>query len=179
MRGAERIVHVQIAESRERFRERVVVLFLARVEARVLQEQNLAVLELLRRRDRVVAVRALDEHDTRATSARQALGNRGKRILGFGLASLRPPEVREQHDARAASSSASIVGSAARIRVSSVTVPLSSSGTLKSTRTSARFPRTSASVRSRMVRLEIMASELLADGSVADRRRAAPRAARP
>src|SRR2546426_12564060 len=50
-------------------------------------------------------------------------------------------------------SSRRIVGSAARMRVSSATAPASFSGTLKSTRTSTRFPRgsTSSTVRLRKV----------------------------
>src|SRR5256885_3806922 len=52
------------------------------------------------------------------------------------------------------------VGSAARIRVSSATSPFSS-GTLKSTRTRTRFPRTSAS---RMVLLSNAARVLAASG---------------
>src|SRR3989442_10938983 len=50
-------------------------------------------------------------------------------------------------------SSTRIVGSAARMRVSSATAPASFSGTLKSTRTSTRFPRgsTSSTVRLRKV----------------------------
>src|SRR6266550_3045858 len=58
------------------------------------------------------------------------------------------------------SMSALRVGSAARIRVSSATSPFSS-GTLKSTRTRTRFPRTSAS---RMVRLSNAAAVLAASG---------------
>src|SRR2546427_2262045 len=56
--------------------------------------------------------------------------------------------------------SARRVGSAARMRVSSATAPCSS-GTLKSTRTRTRFPRTSAS---RMVRLSKVTRVLAASG---------------
>src|SRR4051812_38551459 len=62
------------------------------------------------------------------------------------------------------SSNALIVGIAARMRVSSVTLP-PSSGTLKSTRTSARLPRSSSSRRSVIVFLFIRG--LQADADVA------------
>src|SRR6476646_3641778 len=60
------------------------------------------------------------------------------------------------------SSRSSSVGIAARMRVSSVTCLSASRGTLKSTRTSARLPRSCSGARSRTVSL-FMALELLAD----------------
>src|SRR5947199_3352709 len=64
-----------------------------------------------------------------------------------------------------------IVGSDARRRVSSVIAPVASCGALRSTRTSARLPRTS---RSRTVAFSIL--EPLSDeaGQVADAARVAP-----
>ena len=53
------------------------------------------------------------------------------------------------------SASSSSVGIAARMRVSSVMWPCSSRGTLKSTRTSARFPRSCSAERSRTVSFAI------------------------
>src|SRR5690606_10095242 len=69
---------------------------------------------------------------------------------GFGLPFGRP-KCESSTTTAPRSSSARMVGMAARIRVSSDTRPSSSSGTLKSTRTRARRPRTSLSLRSAIV----------------------------
>src|SRR6185437_17102285 len=58
-----------------------------------------------------------------------------------------------------------MVGSAARMRVSSVIVPPSSSGTLKSSRTSTRLPRTSTSRTVALSMLEPLSHEV---GQVGD-----------
>jgi hypothetical protein len=41
VRGAERIVHIQVAELRQISRQAIIVLFLAWIEARILDEENL------------------------------------------------------------------------------------------------------------------------------------------
>ncbi len=123
MRRAERVVDVEVAALGELAREAGVVLRLARVEARVLEHVDPVVRQQLvqPRRDR------RDRELARSSSV-------------FG----RPRCEQTRTSARRASSRSSSVGSEARMRVSSATRP-SSSGTLRSARTSTRLPATSAS----------------------------------
>ena len=138
VRGAERVVHVEVAQrARTTWRARVVLL-LAGKEARVLEQQHVAVGERLRRGERGVGVGLGAERHRLAEQLGEPRRDRRERVLRLGLC-LGAAEVREEHDARAALISARSVGIAARMRVSSV-MRVPSSGTLKSTRTSARFP---------------------------------------
>ena len=84
----------------------------------------------------------------RLVSVGEVARHRSQRVLRVRPA-LRSAEVREEHDACASIARGSrSSGSAARIRVSSPTVPSASSGTLKSTRTSARLALINESARS-------------------------------
>src|SRR5690348_16772853 len=99
MRRSERIVDIYISELGERPRQSLVVLLLATEKACVLEEYDApAVPGGL---ERLVGVGALDEGDV---LVRQQLGEAPRDglegVLGLRLP-LRPPEVREQHDARA------------------------------------------------------------------------------
>ena len=124
MRRAERVVDVEVAAVGELAREALVVRRLARVEARVLEHVDALVRQELA----------------------QPRCDRRHRVLRAVLLRLRPAEMRaDAHLGRAAArAGAARVGSEARMRVSSATRP-SSSGTLRSARTSTVFPATSAS----------------------------------
>ena len=110
--------------SRERARQRVVVLLLAAEKARVLEQQRLAGLRARCVAATASSVSVLSTNATGVSAAARAsrVATGCERVLRLGLA-LGPAEVREQHDARAAIEQRSIVGSAARMRVSSVTCP--------------------------------------------------------
>jgi hypothetical protein len=142
VRGAEGIIDVDIGERGKRLRELGVVLFFARLEPEVFQQQDLAVPKRIR--GPVTAFESLTGWPT-SSSSRLATGA----IEYFGL---RCPFGRPRWLARMifapCSRSQEIVGSADVMRVSSVIVS-PSSGTLKSTRTKIRFPLTGAVVTER------------------------------
>ena len=121
MRGAERVVDVEVASVGQLARELRVVLRLARMEARVLENGDA----------RIVHERAQMLFDRL---------QREGRVLPFG----RPRCEQRRSFCTPPSRRSRIVGSAARIRVSSATRPFSS-GTLKSTRARTVLPETSAS----------------------------------
>ena len=147
VRGAERVVDVDVGERGEAARQRRVVLRLARLEADVLEQQHLA-----RRRARAPSAVDLVADDGRArASPRRRVSSRRRAATGAsdssGSRALRAGRgARRGSSVAPRSRSSSIVGSAARMRVSSATCRrASSSGTLKSTRTSTRRPSTSRS----------------------------------
>ena len=167
MRGPERVVDVDVGVGREGRGEGRVVRLLLGVEAEVLEHQDLAGSEALDRVLRADPERVAGDRDVPAQELGQALPDRPQAQAVLDLA-VRPPEVAGQDDRGArAGGAALIVGMAARMRESSVTLP-SASGTLKSTRTKTRLPATSAS---RTVSLSI-------DGQAATGRRAATNAIR-
>ena len=124
MRRAERVVDVEIAAVGELARERLVVLRLARIEARVLEHAHAFVGQQLAQAG-VDRLASSTSPDPRRSSAVRGASRRGS-------------------PARPRSSRSSSVGSDARMRVSSATSP-SSSGTFRSERTSTTLPATSAS----------------------------------
>jgi hypothetical protein len=93
MRRTEGVVHVQITESRERLGEGVVVLFFTRVEPRVLEEQNFAVLELTRGGHGIVALERRDESHRAGRQLAKSLGDGRERILWLGFSAFRPAKV--------------------------------------------------------------------------------------
>ena len=90
VRGAERVVDVEVGERAEALGELGVVLRLARLVADVLEHHDVAVGH---------AVEVRRELDVGAEQARQVLGDRPQRELR--LAVLRPPEVRDEQQLRA------------------------------------------------------------------------------
>ena len=146
MRGAERVVDVDVGEPRQRGRERRVVGRLAGVEAHVLEQQDVAVAPAPPRPARRPRRRSRRTRRPARRAARPgARAPAPARRPGSGAPFGRPRC--EQRITRAPRSrSAAIVGSAARMRVSSLIAP-SCSGTLKSTRQSTRRPATSSASR--------------------------------
>ena len=71
MRGAEGVVHVDSGESGQTLREFRIVGFFARVEAQVLEQQDLSRLQALRRRLRFPSDALLDEPDRTPESFRE------------------------------------------------------------------------------------------------------------
>ena len=128
MRGAERVVDVGVDAVDELRHERRVVALLARIEAQVLEQ--------LDARRQLGEARAHRRPSSTSGRARPSAGRGGWRTTTCAPRSV----------------SHSIVGSAARMRKSSVIVPSSSSGTLKSVRTRTRF-RQVADVASRSSRV--------------------------
>src|SRR5687768_15758123 len=101
MRGAERVVDVQIAQLRQAAREPRVVLLFAAQKAGVLEQNDIA-LAVMRRLDRLVRIRAFDELDaTRRKELLEVHGDSVERVFRFGLA-LRPAEMGQQDHSRAA-----------------------------------------------------------------------------
>ena len=146
MRGAERVVDVQIGQRRELPGERRVVLFLFRMESQVFQQHDAAARAMRLVHDRLRRGRRCNPVRTTpgGPSSSATFGATGFRLY-FGLTC---PFGRPRCDARIAvaplSSAYRIVGTDARMRVSSVTTPFSS-GTLKSTRMNTRRPARSRS----------------------------------
>ena len=79
MRGAEGVVHVDVGERRERGGEVGIVLLLARVEAQVLEQQQLPGAELGDRGGGALADALLAEGDARAEQLGQARRERAQR----------------------------------------------------------------------------------------------------
>ena len=136
--GAEGVVDVEVGERGERLGELRVVLGLARLEADVLEQQHVAGLEPVGHRLDLGADDRRRQLHLGAEQLAEPLADRRHRERRVDLPFGRPRcETRTTRAPRSRSSS--IVGSAARIRVSSATWP-SSSGTLKSARTRTRLP---------------------------------------
>lgn len=95
VRGAERIVDVDVAELRHLLREAVVVLLLALVAAAVFQQHDVARLDL----NAVDPVG--DERHVAAEQLRQTLRDRRERVFRLELAFGRTAEVRRDHHGRA------------------------------------------------------------------------------
>ena len=134
VRGAERVVDVDVGERGVALRELGVVLRLPRLEADVLEHHDVAVGHVVEvGRELHLGLQQLAQARRRRAPARAT--RRGPWAgRGARSSSRRAPRSRSR----------SSVGSAARMRVSSVIRP-SSSGTLKSTRTRTRLPSTSRS----------------------------------
>ena len=145
VRRTERVVDVDVGERGERRGELGVVRLLARLEAHVLEHDDLAVDHAVDGLVRLGADDVVDEDDVAAEQALQHAAHRPQRELRVRLA-LRPAEVADDDDAgavvdevaqrRQRRAHAGVVGDGAR----------RASGTLKSTRTSTRLPRTSTSL---------------------------------
>ena len=141
MRGAERVVDVDVAQRRHLARERVVVLLLALVEAAVLEQHDVA------GRERGVPRRR--RRPSRGSSGTvapeqlgQPLGDRRERILGAPARLRSAGRGATSPSPRAPRASASrMPGTDARMRVSSVMRRASSCGTLRSARMNTRLPR--------------------------------------
>ena len=120
VRSAKSIVDEEIPELCERSRQALIVLLLTAEKARVLEEQQLALLAAFARLLRLVGVRRLDENDfAPGQLARVARRQAGEST--WGPASLwAARDARESPGREPRSSRSSIVGSAARMRVSSV-----------------------------------------------------------
>ena len=101
VRGAERVVDVDVAVRRERARERLVVRFFARVEAQVLEHRDLAVAQIGDDLARAVADGLVGERDVGVEQLGEPRRDRLERELRLGLA-VGTAEVRAEHDARAA-----------------------------------------------------------------------------
>ena len=99
MRGAERIVHVDVAQRRHLAGEALVVLFLALVAAAIFQQDDCAGFERVEPGSAVDPMG--DQRDVAAEQFRQALRDRRERVARFQLAFARPAEVRCHHDLRA------------------------------------------------------------------------------
>ena len=91
VRGAERVVDVEVRQRAEARRQLRVVLRLARLEADVLEHHDVAVGHV---------VEVVRERDLRVEQAGEVLGDRRERELR--LAVLRPAEVRDEQQPRAA-----------------------------------------------------------------------------
>jgi hypothetical protein len=98
---AKGVVHVDVGEGSELLGEGRVVLLLLRVEAQVLEQQDLAVAELRDGRLRLRADRGLAERHRTCERLGQALRYRAKGELRLPLP-LRPPEVRAERHPRPA-----------------------------------------------------------------------------
>src|SRR3954470_7619469 len=96
MRGAERVIHVHIGELGERLRKGRIVLFLACMEAQILEQHDLQRRTVMHTIDRIEG-RATDavscECDWATKQLAEANGDRFQAELGSGLA-LRAAEVR-------------------------------------------------------------------------------------
>jgi hypothetical protein len=100
VRGSEGVVHVHVAQLGHLPGQVDVVLLLAGQEARVLQQQHAAILQPVRRRLGLGPHGLLHEAHLTPQQLAQPRGARPQRHLGDDFP-LGPPEVREQHDARA------------------------------------------------------------------------------
>jgi hypothetical protein len=142
VRRAEGVVHVQVAEPRELARERVVVLLLAGKEARVLEQEHAAVGHAPRRLLRARPPSCRRTRRCAPGAARRAARDRRSEYFASGAPFGRPrcdrghlrAAVGERLDRGQRGADARVVAHLRR----------SSSGTLKSTRTSARLPRSAS-----------------------------------
>ncbi len=170
MRGAERVVDVDIAELRHLARERVVVRLLALVEAAVLEQHDITGRE--RSVPRAAVHPVLDQghgHAEKLATSRCATGaseSASDQTPSFGR-----PRCEVTITAAPRASASRMPGTDARMRESSVIAPASSCGTFRSARMSTRFPRTSMSARRRKVIVVRCGSRAVASSR---RRRGAP-----
>ena len=147
VRGAEGVVDVDVGELREGGREGRVVGRLAGVEAQVLEQQHVAVAQFGHGVLGDPPMQSPD-HATRAPSRSARRSRTGSSDAAGSGAPFGRPRCAHRITRAPRSRSAAIVGSAARMRVSSAMTP-SCSGTLKSTRQSTRRPATSSASRPR------------------------------
>ena len=144
--GAEAVADVRVGERGELVGERaalgVVLAGLARVEAEVLQQRDLAVAEATPRCGRAPRRRCRWRTRRRRRAARRAAWRPGPASSAGSGAPLGRPRCAATTTRAPASSRVRIVGTLARIRPSSV-IRSPSSGTLRSERTSTRLPRRS------------------------------------
>ena len=101
MRGTERVVDVDVAVRSERTRHRLVVGFLARIPAQVLEHRDLTIAQVGDDLPRAVAYRLVGERDIDREQLGELRGDRFERELRLDLP-VGAPEVRTEHDARAA-----------------------------------------------------------------------------
>ena len=99
MGGRERVIDVDIAERGERFGKFRIVLLFARMKARVLQQQHVAVLQFRHGRLRDGPDAIFGECDGAAEHARECCGERLQRHAGHDF-SAGPVEMGEHDDAR-------------------------------------------------------------------------------
>ena len=144
VRGAERVVDVDVAVRRERARELLVVGLLAGMEAQVLEHRDLAVAQVADDLARAVADRLVGERDVELEQLGEPRGDRLERDSGLAWPSGRPrcepstmraPRSIRWLERRQRGADARVVGDLRAV------VALSS-GTLKSTRTNTRLPST-------------------------------------
>jgi hypothetical protein len=100
MRRAKGVVHVEIAQLRERFGERRIVCFFARMEANVLQQCDIALVHVRDDLFRDLPDRVVAERDRMIDERVQIIADRPQRIFLDRLP-LRPPEMRHQDRLRA------------------------------------------------------------------------------
>ncbi len=101
MRGAERVVDVDVGELGERLRKRGIVLFLFRVEAQVLEQDDLgSAMRCGHGGFRRLADAVGRKDDVALQQLPQSIGDRLQAELRRRLA-LRPPQVRRKNDRRA------------------------------------------------------------------------------
>ena len=146
---AERVVDVHVGELGELSGELGIVLRLTLLVPDVLQHEDVTRREVVGKRPHVIA----DDPGASVTSAPVSSASRLAAGLrdSSGSRSFGRPRWDTRIRRAPRSRSSSIVGSAARMRVSSATAP-SSSGTLKSTRTRTRLPLRSPRSRSVLIR---------------------------
>ncbi len=154
MCGSKSIVDVDIGERCELFGELRIVALFPGVEAHVLQQQNVAVVQRIDRPPRDLAHAIGGKGDGKAEALRKRAGNRPQRVLRIGL-SVGTAEMGADDRARAA-----IVQPAQRRKRGidariiddlhdSEPSSCRRTGTFKSSRTKTRLPRTSSSVNFR------------------------------
>ena len=122
MRRAEGVVDVEVAELGERAREARIVLFLAAEEARVLEQQHLAVLASWLALSASSRIGGLDEDHLHPVSSANRVDTGCSEYFSSGFP-LGRPRCDSTTGCAPRSSSSSIVGRAARMRVSSVIRP--------------------------------------------------------
>ena len=137
MRHREAVIDPDVSEARERRCKFGIVLFLAFVEARVLQADDVARLHRVDGRFGLLADAILNEGDRPLDDTRHFGGDGPQRSLGSG------PFGRPRCDSRITlpplSAISAMVGPMRSMRVTSETLP-SSIGALRSTRSSTRLP---------------------------------------
>ena len=101
VRGAERVVHVRLAERGQLLAERGIVLLLALVEAQVLHHQHVAVAQRRGLRAGVVAHRVGGEHHGLAHKLGELLGGGTQRERLLEALAGRTAEMAHEDDARA------------------------------------------------------------------------------
>ena len=140
MCSAESIVDINIAQARQLLCKTVVVLLFFGMEAKVLEQQHVAIFQARSLSTRAgFANTVVCKRDRTFQQIGKMFSDRTKTVLINTLA-FRPAKVRSENHTRALLDRILIVGSDAVIRESSSTLP-SLIGTLKSTRMKTRWPR--------------------------------------